>query len=174
MTDNYQINNNEYSAPNSPAEREMVSIVLPREGTNTPKDAYSRNQSLTLDIPKFLFCMTLSQGFKVIGILEVVAFILQLINIRYSVRIGVAMILIFNVPLIFSWTASQFFKSKNESAEAYKWNTVFISVYSMRFLFSIVGGLIAVIIAYHSDSSMDFICDRYYDIDYDTNTYTEK
>ena len=34
MTDNYQINNNDYSAPNSPAERELVSIVLPKDQSN--------------------------------------------------------------------------------------------------------------------------------------------
>ena len=73
MTDKYQINNDEYSAPNSPAEREMVSIKIPSSNTPDREDKY---EELTLEIPKFMFCLSLSQGFKIIGILEVVAFVL--------------------------------------------------------------------------------------------------
>ena len=60
MTDNYQINNNEYSAPNSPAEREMVSIKLPNDASNVSKTADGYTGELTLAVPKFLFCMSLT------------------------------------------------------------------------------------------------------------------
>ena len=83
------------------------------------------------------------------------------------------MILIFNVPLLASWSAAQYFRKIQDSSKAYQWNTVFISVYSMRFIFTIIGGLFALIISYNSDSSMDFMCDRYMGIDYDTVQYTD-
>ena len=58
---------------------------------------------------KFLLCFDLKTGFMIIGFLEVVATFLQIYNISYSIRIGIACLFLFNAPLLLTWVASQYY-----------------------------------------------------------------
>ena len=115
---------------------------------------------------KFMLCIDLQKGFVIIGILEVVATVLQVMNLMYSVRLGIAMLFLFNAPLLYTWVMSQLHRRKGDLDMSYQFNTLFMTVYFVRLLVILIGGFIFIIIAQRNDEPVDFLCDKYYGIDY--------
>ena len=126
-----------------------------------------RDSPIKISEPKFLFCLSITNGVRIIGLLEVAATVLILLNMYYSYRVSIFLLVFFNIPLMVSWSLLQKAKFDNDYDEAYKWNTMFIRIYSVRFTVVVICGLIGIIIMSYSDGTSDFFCDRYYGIDYD-------
>ena len=87
----------------------------------------------------------------------------------YSYRVSIFLLVVFNIPLIVSWGLLQKARLDNDTTGAYKWNTLFIRIYSVRFTAIVIGGLIGMIILQYNDTASDFFCDRYYGINYDND-----
>ena len=122
---------------------------------------------------KFLLFLDLQTGFFIIGILEVVATVFQIINVSYSIRIGIACLFLFNVPLLLTWTMSQYYQRKGEFFFSYKFNTLFITVYQARLILLIIGGFVFLLYTNQNDGIVNFVCDRYYGIDQDDSAALE-
>ena len=125
---------------------------------------------------KFCFTFDLDKGFKIIGFLEVVAAIIQIFNFFiFSHRVGFICFVLFNLPLLTLWVLSQKSKRDGNMPAAYKWNSLFMSIYSIRLFFIIIGGFVLLIVAQNEDSIIDFLCARYEGVSLDdTDTTAEK
>ena len=141
-------NNNYKAAVNADASSE--------EGT-TP----SKSQT------KFLFCFDIETGFFIIGILEVLATIGQICNLGYSVRVGAACLIFFNLPLLTCWSLSQYHRKKGNFYMSYKFNTYFLSIFLIRTMLIIFGGFFFLMLTLGHDGTLDFMCDKYYGLDPD-------
>ena len=117
-----------------------------------------------LEPKKFLGCFSIERGQTIIGVLEFLALLLQLFNMTYSVRVSLGMLLVFNVPLL----TALYFRYKNNKEEnyqaAYKWNTVFLTIYSLRLVAFVVMGLVFLVWATNHRGPVEFLCNRYYEL----------
>ena len=114
---------------------------------------------------KFCFVVSIKNSIMIIGGLEVFYAIVQLLNIFISVRVGLTCFLLFNLPLMGSWLQSQKFKRLGDLQSAYQWNSYFMTVYWLRLLVLIIGGFVFLVVANNGNSTIDFLCDRYYGAD---------
>ena len=117
--------------------------------------------------PKFLFCFSILNGVRIIGLLEIFAAFVQIMNMYFSYRVSIILLVFLNIPLLLFY--GLMFKARNDgdSDAAYRWNGYFIWLYSIRCSVILIGGIIGIIISQHSDASMDFFCDRYGDYDFE-------
>ena len=120
------------------------------------------------DEPTFLFCFSILNGVRIIGLLEIFAAFAQIMNMYFSYRVSIILLVFLNIPLLVFY--GLMFKARNEgdSDAAYKWNGYFIWIYSIRCSVILIGGIIGIIISQYSDTSMDFFCDRYGDYDFES------
>tara|TARA_B110000285_G_C14882925_1_gene494810 strand:+ start:170 stop:676 length:507 start_codon:yes stop_codon:yes gene_type:complete len=111
--------------------------------------------------PKFLFCLSVQNGVRIIGLLEIFATFVQIMNMYFSYRVSIALLVFINLPLLCAY--GMMFKAKKDGdiEGAYKWNSRFIWIYSIRCTVIFIGGIVGILISQYSDTSMDFFCDRY-------------
>ena len=106
-------------------------------------------------------CFSIESGQMIIAGLEAFAFIGQIFNMTYSVRVSLGMLLIFNVPLL----TALYLRFKEQKAEryqeAYKWNTVFLTFYSLRLVTFVISGFVFLVWTTNHNGPVDFLCNRY-------------
>ena len=56
------------------------------------------------------------------------------------------------------------FAKDGQTVNAYRANTVFITLYALRLAFFVIGGLALLLMAYNNDDTADYFCSRYYGI----------
>ena len=87
-----------------------------------------------------------------------------MINITYAPRLAIALLFFVNLPLNVSWMLSAKYAKEGNIIQAYRANTLFRTIYSIRLAFFVVGGLIFLIMTYNHDNTADYFCHRYYGI----------
>ena len=150
------INNDDYS---DGSDNEQMKTAFPTKGGKIMMPAEKKPF-------RFMMCIEIQTGFKIIGALEVLTTIFQCFNIFWSVKVGIACLILFNIPLLGFWGMSQYSKSKDQVEQAYKFNTLFLYLYQVRLILLIVGGFIFNLYAANDDSISNFFCDRYYNENY--------
>ena len=125
---------------------------------------------------KFCFCMNVKQGYNVVGVLEVLGTIWQIVTVfSFSLRVGLTMLIIFNLPLLAIYIRGKMVKnsSKYDDYEknelVYKYSTMFLYLYLLRLIFIIISGFIMIIFLENNHTTAEFICDRYSYLDYEND-----
>ena len=65
------------------------------------------------------------------------------------------------MPLLSTWTATVYFRHKEDADMSYKFNTFFLRWFFFRLLLIIVVGAVFLISITQDDSLVNFFCDRY-------------
>ena len=114
----------------------------------------------------FCLCTSIENGQKIIELLEILYAVLQLWNIQFAPRLSITLFLLINLPLNVSWYMS--YKSKNEGSinMAYRYNTIFKSLYLLRLIATMIGGIVFLVLATNHNGPVDYFCTRYYDVDH--------
>ena len=99
------INNDDYSDGSGDSTMNTAFPTKAKIGSQTPAEKKPF---------KFLLCIDIQTGFKLIGALEFLSTFFQLMNLMWSVKVGVACLVIFNIPLLCTWIGSTFYKSKGQ------------------------------------------------------------
>ena len=80
------------------------------------------------------------------------------------------MFFVFNLPLLAIYSQAKRYSIGEMTTEkretVYKWNSRFLYLYFLRWIFIIVGGFIFLIFITNHDRSVKFICDRFTTLDY--------
>ena len=126
---------------------------------------YETPEPLIKGPDKFCWCTSIENGVMIIGVLEVIAAVLQVVNVMYSIRVSLGMFLFFNVPLLTAWGLRYHNMNLNRVVTAYQWNSVFMSFYSLRLVTFMILGFVFLVIASNHAGPVDFFCDRYFTID---------
>ena len=85
----------------------------------------------------------------------------------FSYRVSLAILVIFNLPLLITYGLMYKARNDGKSEDAYYWNGKFINFYSLRCTAFLIGGLVGIGISQYNDTSMDFFCDRYGGYDFE-------
>ena len=84
-------------------------------------DDYRETETQEEPQHKFCFCFDLQQGNKIIGLLEIILTLWQIITIfTFSVRIGLTCLIVFQLPLLFTYMQSRRLMRQQEQAEDVK------------------------------------------------------
>ena len=57
--------------------------------------------------------------------------------------------------------------------QIYKWNSWFLYLYALRMVFYTVAGLVAIIFVMNTDTSAEFLCDRYTTLEFEEHDDTQ-
>ena len=106
----------------------------------------------------------MEQGYRIIGFLEIFYLFLEFINVAYAPRLAMTLLLFVNLPLNVSWVLSAKYAREGNLVEAYRANTLFRTIYSLRLAFFVIGGLIFLVMCNNHDDTADYFCSRYYGI----------
>ena len=120
---------------------------------------------------KFLFYFGLEKGYTIIGVIEVLTSLWNVFStFFFSYRMGATFFFLFNLPLLLIYSQAKRYSmgemSQEKKETVYKWNSRFLYLYFLRFIFIIIGGFIFLIFITNHDRSVKFVCDRFTSLDY--------
>ena len=139
-------------------------VAQPRTVSTTMKESPLAEEKE----PKFLLCFSILNGVRIIGLLEIFAAFAQIMNMYFSYRLSIILLVFLNIPLLVFYGLMTKARYEGDTDAAYKWNGYFIRIYAIRCSVILIGGIIGIAISQYSDTSMDFFCDRYGDYDFET------
>ena len=115
---------------------------------------------------KFLFCVPLQYGHMTIGVVEVLSMLMQVVNLFWSIRTALVMIVFYHVPFLYPYIVSVKTRGADMESETkrYTYNTVTIQVYSTRLAAFVIMGLFFIIYSLHDEDLQQFFCDRYTEV----------
>ena len=115
---------------------------------------------------KFLFFVPLKYGHMTIGAIEIIATIAQLVNLFFSVRTAVCMLLLYHLPFLYPYFKSIMTKGDDPDTQKrrYMYNTITMGVYSARLAAFTLLGLAFLIYAGQDEDVQQFYCDRYTEV----------
>ena len=116
---------------------------------------------------KFMFCVPLEKSVYIIVGIEAVMCIVHLIIGNYVSPF------LFNIPLLIFYFQSANNKKLGNLEAAYKWNTLFITFFAIRYVIMAISCFVLLVISSQETTVIDGICYEYFGAEEITKVQTE-